>query len=382
MGGGGQDSGLMSTARFAIVMLTAASFACGPAAAPVASGSPVAAATPSTSARPTASQSPSTTPLATADLPILIGTTDGHLRRLRGDTWQSVAAPCAPDPVNRMSISGDGTIVVVQCFRRAGTGSGLDEMVTFAYETRTSAIRPLPPMHTNGIGPLAFDGGVVVAQRRGDCPMPAPVCQTKWSFLDTRSGAWTELLPSDYWLDTELRWPLTGLVYYRPICASAGCVDEDKAGTFAFDGSTWRKISPDRLVDSDPGRNAWLLERDLRRSTGRITLRERVGGSETELTPASVAKEYAIAFVDDRAFAWRPGASETDGSIIEYQNGREVRAAQVAFGRYGTARSGQLLVGFFLAGAPTWTAYVYDTATRRSRSLHLPGAGAFVVLPP
>ena len=280
-----------------------------------------------------------------------------------------------------MSISGDGTIVVVQCFRRAGTGAGLDEMVTFAYETRTSAVRPLPPTQVNGIGPLAFDGRVVVAQRRGDCPMPAPVCQTKWSFLDTRSGAWTELLPSDYWLDTQFRWPVTGLVYYRPICASAGCVDEDKAGTFAHDGSAWRKISPDRLVDGDPKRDAWLFERQLS-STGRVTVRERVGGTETELTPTGVAKEYALAFVSDRAFAWRLGASETEGWIIEYQHGREVRAEQVAFGRYGIARSGQLLVGFFLAGAPTWTAYVYDTATRRSRSLHVPGAGAFVVLPP
>ena len=292
-----------------------------------------------------------------------------------------MAAPCAPDPVTRIAISGDGTIVVVQCSRRAGTGPGLDQMATFAYETRTSAIRPLPPTMINGIGPLAFDGRVVVAQRLGDCPMPAPVCQTKWSFLDTRSGAWTELLPSDYWLETEFRWPVTGLVYYRPICASAGCVQEDKAGTFGLDGSTWRRISPDRLVDSDPKRDAWLLERRLR-STDTITVRERVRGIETELTPAGVVKEYALAFVDDRAFTWRPGASETEGSIITYQNGRVMRADLVAFGRYAAARSGQLLVGFFAAGAPTWTAYVYDIATYRSRSVHLPGAVAFVVTPP
>ena len=333
---------------------------------------------------PTPSLSPTASPLATAaiaQIPVMIGANDGHLRRLHGDTWQSVAAPCAPDPVNRLSISGDGTIVVVQCFRRAGTGSRLDEMATFAFETLTGAIRPLPPTMTNGIGPLAFDGRVVVAQRLGDCPMPAPVCQTKWSFLDTRSGAWTELLPSDYWLGAEFRWPSAGLVYYRPMCASAGCVAEDKAGTFALDGSTWRKISPARLVDSDARRDAWLFERHPR-SMDRITVLERVRGSETELTPASVAREFALAFVDDRAFAWRPGASETEGSIIEFQNGREVRAEKVAFGRYAVARSGRLLVGFFLAGAPTWTAYVYDTATHGSRSVHLPGAGAFVVLPP
>ena len=334
---------------------------------------------------PAPSLSPTVTPLATAamaDIPVLVGTIEGHLRLRRGDIWQSVAAPCAPDPVRGMSISGDGTIVVVQCFRPAGSGSGLDDMATFAYETRTGAIRPLPPTQVNGIGPLSFDGRVVVAQRRGDCPMPAPVCQTTWSLLDTRSGAWTELLPSDYWLDTEFRWLVTGLVYYRPMCASAGCVDEDKAGTFEHDSSTSKKISPDRLVDRDPKRDSWLFERDLRRSTGRITVRERVGGSETELTPAGVAKEYALAFVSDRAFAWRPGASETEGWIIEYQHGREVRAAQATFGRYATALSGQLLVGFFLAGAPTWTAYVYDTATQKSRSVQLPSAGAFVVLPP
>ena len=341
----------------------------------------MAAATPSASAPPTASPSPSRSPIATAAaFPVLIGTTDGHLRRLRGDTWESVAAPCAPDPVNKMSISGDGTIVVVQCFRR--TGSSFDEMATFAYETRTSVVRPLPPTHTNGIGPLAPDGRVVVAQRRGDCPMPAPTCQTKWSFLDTYSGAWTELLKSDYWFNTEFRWPATGLLYYRPICAPAGCVDDDTAGTFAFEGSAWRKISSHRLVDNDARRDAWLLERHPRDDQAKVTVRERVGASETELTPVTVAREYALAFVDDRAFAWRPGASETEGSIIEYQNGREVRTEPIAFGRNATARSGQLLVGFWLAGMTTWTAFIYDTATRRSRSANLPSAGAFVVLPP
>lgn len=361
------------------VALTVATLACGPTAAPAPSGTSAAPVTPSASAVPTAGQSPSAMPLATAaiaDVPILVGTIEGHLRLRRGDIWQSVAAPCAPDPVRGMSISGDGTIVVVQCFRR--TGSSFDEMATFAYETRTSAIRSLPPTHINGIGPLAFDGRVVVAQRLGDCPMPAPVCQTKWSLLDTRSGAWTELLPSDYWFQTEFRWPVTGLVYYRPICAPAGCVDEEKAGTFALHGSAWRKISPDRLVDSDPKRDAWLFERHPRSDQAKITVRERVGATETELTPAAVAKEYALAFVEDRAFTWRPGATETEGSIIEYRNGREVRAERVAFGRYSPARSGQLLVGF----SPTWNAYVYDTATQKSRSVYLPGASAFVVLPP
>jgi hypothetical protein len=104
------------------------------------------------------------------------------------------------------------------------------------------------------------DGRSVAMYRVGDCPMPAPVCQTRLVLIDLATKTARELLPSGYHLGSTLEWTALGLTFFQPECAEGGCVGEvDRRGTFVWDGSAFKRWSELRFVAS--AGNWTLLER-------------------------------------------------------------------------------------------------------------------------
>jgi hypothetical protein len=93
------------------------------------------------------------------------------------------------------------------------------------------------------------DGKLAAAFRLGDCPMPAPVCQTRAVLIDVSSKTERELLPSAYYLGATLEWTALGLTLFQPECAEAGCSGiGDKGGTFVWDGSSFKRWDDLRFV--------------------------------------------------------------------------------------------------------------------------------------
>ena len=164
------------------------------------------------------------------------------------------------------------------------------------------------------------DGRSVAYFKLGDCPTPAPVCQTRAVVADTSTGAEREILSSDYHLSTELRWESGGLRMFQPECGDAGCFPPERVGTFRWDGTRFTKISENRLIATDGVRFS-LYER-VRSRTDLSDVRNvilRDGQTDRNLTAVGPV-EYAIDLLGGgHSLAWRQEASgRVDGMLREY----------------------------------------------------------------
>jgi hypothetical protein len=148
------------------------------------------------------------------------------------------------------------------------------------------------------------DGRSVAMYRLGDCPMPAPVCQTRLVLIDLANHTERELLPSGYHLGSTLEWTALGLTFFQPECAEAGCVGEvDRRGTFVWDGSAFKRWSELRFVASA---GSWtLLERVRSLSDSSDQRAAVIRGPQGEQT-LSAGHALAITATGE-ALVWVPG---------------------------------------------------------------------------
>jgi hypothetical protein len=146
------------------------------------------------------------------------------------------------------------------------------------------------------------DGRLAAAFRLGDCPMPAPVCQTRAVLVDVASKTEREIIPSGYHLGATLEWTALGLTLFQPECAEAGCVGEvDKRGTFVWDGSAFKKWADLRFVAKA---GDWTLLEQLR-SFGQEPRAAVVRGPQGEKT-LSAGHALAISGTGE-TLVWIPG---------------------------------------------------------------------------
>lgn len=151
---------------------------------------------------------------------------------------------------------------------------------------------------------ISPDGRSVAMYRLGDCPMPAPVCQTRLVLIDLANHTERELLPSGYHLGSTLEWTALGLTFFQPECADAGCVGEvDRRGTFVWDGSGFKRWSELRFVASA---GSWtLLERVRSLSDSSDQRAAVIRGPQGEQT---LSAGHALAITaSGEALVWAPG---------------------------------------------------------------------------
>lgn len=349
--------------------------ACGtapPAAAPPPSDT-VARATVAPVATPATTATPPRV-MAFPDVPLVATDTQGELLAYRGGVWNVEASLCGTgtyDPTVALEVASDGRTLLVSC---PGPAPDLRSAHSaFLYDVVTKEKRPLPPI-AGAVAAMSPDATRVVVGAEGDCPMPAPVCQTRWHLHDLATGTREDLLPSDYWLHVEFRWAANGLTYFRPYCAEAGCAGPEKSGTYSYSMSThrWMKISADRLVVTN-GSDRTVFERRQSLADGaEARVVEVYKGNERLLTPAGVAQEVAVALLaDGRTLAWRPDApGGLSGVMVTYLDGQEERSTRGEFSSYFiTSSSGIALAAATPYGA-NWVIYAYS-----------PSADAFASMP-
>jgi hypothetical protein len=167
-------------------------------------------------------------------------------------------------------------------------------------------------MPSNWPAAVSPDGRLAAAFRWGNCPMPAPVCQTRAVLVDLTSKAEREIVPSGYHLGSTLEWTALGLTFFQPECAETGCVgDADKRGTFVWDGSAFKRWGDLRFVASS---GDWTLLERLR-SFGQEPRTVVVRGPQGE-TALSAGHALAIAS-NGETLVWRPGSSfEQRGMLL------------------------------------------------------------------
>jgi len=148
------------------------------------------------------------------------------------------------------------------------------------------------------------DGRSAAAFRSGDCPMPAPVCQTRAVLIDATTKRERELLPSGYHLGARLEWTALGLTLFQPECAEAGCAGiGDKGGTFVWDGSMFKRWSELRFIASA---GPWTLLERMRSFSDRSDQRAAIiRGPQGEHT---LSAGHALAISDNgEVLVWIPG---------------------------------------------------------------------------
>jgi hypothetical protein len=348
--------------RIAVVVLAIVATTCGP----IGEAPAPTSAAPSSS--PIASRSASVSAETFPDLPLLAGASDGTLRRYDGGRWSVEASVCpaqaaGSNSITALRLSADGRWAFMQCSTPPSPSANADDRTAAVYDLKGRTVRVISGTSAIGIGPINADGTTLVAGQRGDCPMPAPVCQSKWALIDVVTGIARPLLPSGYWLGIEFRWTPLGLSYFLPTCAEAGCTD--KAGTYLWDGTRWSKYADERLVEAD-ARSHVVLERlrSFSQPNPRAVV-ERTAAGDRLLTTDPSAREFGIGLLDDgRVLTWKldDPNREGKGRVLVYSQGQPVRESAGTFSSYGVVRSGDWIVSLEFSGPPSFTLHAYSVS--------------------
>jgi hypothetical protein len=259
-----------------------------------------------------------------------------------------------------MLARADGAALLVRCISSTTSEEALAVLDLASGQVRHLAAHPISAFS------LAWspDGRSVAFFKLGDCPMPAPVCQTRAVVADTSTGGEREILPSDYHLGTQLTWAGDGLRMFQPECAEAGCFSPDRVGTFLWDGARFNKISDKRLIASDGAR--FSLYEQVRSLSDASAVRNvilRDGQTERNLTAVG-PREYALDLLEGgHVLAWRPDdvSSQLDGNLREYNpKGQMLWDRRAKIYPPWTTHLEDVLVSGVLEGAPGMAAYLYD----------------------
>lgn len=192
---------------------------------------------------------------ASAPWPVVLYEGEGFIVSQRTESaTKEVARPCGP--LSRLEARPAG--LLTWC-RAAASDSAELRLISVPDGRVTVLASGVLPSWNADVSP---DGRWVAAFRPGDCPMPAPVCQTRAVLIDVASKTEREILPSGYPLGATLAWNALGLTLFQPECAEAGCAGAgDKSGTFVWDGSALKKWSDLRFVARS---GEWTLLEQLR----------------------------------------------------------------------------------------------------------------------
>jgi hypothetical protein len=145
------------------------------------------------------------------------------------------------------------------------------------------------------------DGRSVAAFRLGGCPMPAATCQTRAVLIDVVTKTERELLPSAGHHGATLEWTALGLTLFQPECSDGPCAGADRAGTFVWDGSAFKKWSDLRLVAKS---GDWTLLERLT-SFGREPRATIIRGPQGE---RELSAGHALAISSNgETLVWQPG---------------------------------------------------------------------------
>jgi hypothetical protein len=304
------------------------------------------------------------------DLRLVAASSTGELYVLRNSQWVREAQVCPSGTATfsasivDFKVSADGRRAWFRCDAAGPPGEPIH---AFVYDFAGKAAREVTGASELGLGPISPDGRFVVLAALGDCPMPAPVCQSTRILVDLETQSRNVILPSAYWLSMEMRWTTFGLTYFMPECAPAGCTSPDKTGTFRWDGSQWTKISPYRLIDAT-ATDRLLMEsrRSLEVDQGAALVVERLGTSERVLTSSGL--ELGLSLDDRGATTFRLTAPGATGTYVRYEDGRESAATPGNFSPYLFTRAGDWIVSRDSApgGATLW-AYSISRRTIASR---------------
>jgi hypothetical protein len=254
----------------------------------------------------------------------------------------------------------DGAALIVRC-----VGASSDDDTLTLLDIASSRVTKLAARSIRSFSIAWSPDGLSLAYfKLGDCPMPAPVCQTRGIMSDVGTGAEREILSSDYHLGTQLTWTSTGLRMFQPECAEAGCFPPEQVGTFLWDGARFNKTSDMRLIASDGARfSLYERVRSLSDTSAVRNVILRDGRTERNLTAVG-PREYALDLLDGgHALSWRPDdvGGELDGTLREYDpQGVVVWSRDAKIYPPWTTRIGETLVSGILEGAPGMAAYVYD----------------------
>ncbi len=190
-----------------------------------------------------------------APWPVVLYEGDGGIVRQRTESASTTFARSCAQPV-RLEARPAG---LLEWCRSASQDSDELRLVSIADGRVTVLAADTVPSWSADVSP---DGRQAAAFRLGDCPMPAPVCQTRAVLIDVVANTEREILPSGYHLGAMFAWNTLGLTLFQPECAEAGCVGpSDKSGTFVWDGSAFKKSSDLRFVARS---GDWTLLEQLR----------------------------------------------------------------------------------------------------------------------
>jgi hypothetical protein len=334
------------------------------------------------SASPTADISPIAAPASSAtpapatfpDLPLLIAT-GADLQRYRGGKWELVARVCPGETnsgraIAALRVTADGTRALVVCWQTPpGATDARFARETYMVDLASGAIKPLAPVG-NGVGALSPDGTQLLVGAYATGPLAAAVWRTHWSIRDLASGQEKEILPDGNHFMYEWRWTVLGPSYFQPVCFGGGCVSPDRAGTFVWTGSGWRKLSQARVIEVASDGSA-LLEfgdpGDVMHGERRVGVLS--GGVDRMLTPQSVTFEQAVGrLADGRVVAWRPGTrGGPGGQIVIYAPNATPTLSPNDFGNFGFWSS--VHDNRWLVGTDYGKLYAFDVATGHFASL-------------
>lgn len=184
-----------------------------PSPSPAASGSLVPTATAASTSSPP--QSPAFVIDPSASWPVVLYVGEGGVIRQRTESAvKDIARPCAEIHLLEARPAG----LLVSC-RAASMDNADVHLISVADGKVTRVASDVVASWPADISP---DGRTVAAFRLGDCPMPAPVCQTRAVLIDIVGKTEREILPSGYHLGARLEWTALGLTLFQPECAEAG----------------------------------------------------------------------------------------------------------------------------------------------------------------
>ena len=174
--------------------------------------------------------------------PVVLYAGEGFILTQRTESaTRELARPCGP--VFKVEARPAG--LLAYC-RGASPDSAELRLVSIPDGRVTVLASGVHPTRSADVSP---DGRSVAAFRLADCPLPAPICQTRAVLIDVASRTEREILPSGYPLGATLEWNALGLTLFQPECAEAGCAGVgDKGGTFVWDGSAFKRWSDLRFV--------------------------------------------------------------------------------------------------------------------------------------
>lgn len=344
------------------------------------------------SASPTAGISPIAAPASSAtatpptfpDLPVLIAT-GADLQRYRGGKWELVARVCPGETntgkaIAALRVASDGTRALVVCWQSPpGVNDARFARETYMVDLASGAIKALAPVG-NGVGALSPDGTQLIVGAYAS-PSAAATLRTHWSIRDLASGQEKEILPDGLHFMHEWRWTVLGPLYFQAICFGGGCTSPERAGTFLWTGSGWRKLTDARVIDAAIDGSALLEFGDPGSSLFAETrVGVLIGGVERILTPPSVRYEHAVArFGDGRVAAWRLGTrGQIRGLIVVYAPDGTSSPVEGDMGYYCCSAHNDR----WLVGTDGNTLYAFDLSTGLFASLRSGRSiDALVVLP-